>query len=54
MRMRHAPFAIGQAERDVWVRHMRAALESMDISPEDAAPLAEYFEDTATFLINRS
>ncbi|MCH7482387.1 MAG: globin [Chloroflexi bacterium] len=53
LRMRHAPFAIGQVERDAWVRHMRAALGSADVSPEDAAALADYFEDTATFLINR-
>ena len=24
LRMRHAPFAIGTAERDAWLRHMRA------------------------------
>ncbi|MCH8847915.1 MAG: globin [Chloroflexi bacterium] len=53
LRMRHAPFAIGQEERDIWVRHMRAALESVDVSAEDAAQLSEYFEDTATFLMNR-
>jgi len=28
LRMRHAPFAIGQAERDAWVRHMLAAVEA--------------------------
>ena len=53
LRMRHAPFAIGQEERDTWVQHMSAALQSMDVSPEDAALLSEYFEDTATSLINR-
>ena len=53
LRMRHAPFAIGQEERDIWVRHMRAALETVDVSSEDAVLLSEYFEDTATFLINR-
>ena len=54
LRMRHVRFAIGREVRDAWVRHMRAALESADVSPDDAALLAEYFEDTATFLINRS
>ena len=54
LRMRHARFAIGREVRDAWMRHMRAALESADVSPDDAALLAEYFEDTATFLINRS
>src|SRR5919198_965347 len=27
LRMRHAPFAIGQAERDAWLGHMRAAVD---------------------------
>ena len=54
LRMRHVRFAIGRGVRDAWVGHMRAALESADVSPDDAALLAEYFEDTATFLINRS
>src|SRR5579864_1923029 len=26
LRMRHAPFVIGQPERDAWLRHMSAAL----------------------------
>ncbi len=53
LRMRHAPFAIGREERDIWVRLMLAALGSVAVSPEDAALLSEYFEDTATFLMNR-
>ena len=53
LRMRHARFAIRQDERDAWMGHMNAALGSMDVPPADAAALAEYFEDTATFLINR-
>ncbi|MCW2493187.1 MAG: hemoglobin [Pseudonocardiales bacterium] len=36
LRMRHAPFVIGEAERDSWLRHMRAALDSLDL-PEDIA-----------------
>jgi hemoglobin len=29
LRMRHAPFAIGSAQRDAWLRNMRAALDSI-------------------------
>ena len=29
LRMRHAPFAIGPAERDRWLVHMRAAISTM-------------------------
>ena len=52
LRMRHAPFPIGQAERDTWVRHMTAAVHAIDAQPEDAAQLMDYFEQTATFLMN--
>lgn len=31
LRMRHAPFVIGVAERDAWLRHMRSALDSLDL-----------------------
>ena len=30
LRMRHQPFAIGRAERDAWLEHMTAAVESLD------------------------
>lgn len=36
LRMRHAPFVIGPAERDAWLRHMRDALDSLQL-PEDVA-----------------
>lgn len=51
--MRHAQFSIGQAERDAWVSHMTAAVQTMEVSPEDAATLIVYFERTATFLKNQ-
>jgi hemoglobin len=53
LRRRHAPFAIGQVERDAWVRHMTEAVAAADCSPRDAALLLAYFDDTATFLMNR-
>ena len=52
LRLRHAPFTIGQAERDAWVRHMRAALEEAGFAEPARAALADYFERAATFLIN--
>ncbi len=36
LRMRHAPFVIGEAERDAWLRHMRTALTSLEL-PEDVS-----------------
>lgn len=53
LRMRHAPFSIGQVERDAWMAHMTEAVGAMDISPQDADLLMTYFADTATFMINR-
>jgi hemoglobin len=53
LRMRHVPFKIGRAERDAWVRHMRAAVESSDAGSDDAAALIDYFETAATSLINQ-
>src|SRR5260370_23262106 len=35
LRMRHLPFPIDAAARDPWLRHMRAAVEELDL-PEPA------------------
>ena len=53
LRMRHLPFAIGQAERDAWMRHMRAAVEADALPPEVETVLLDYFDRAATFMINR-
>jgi hemoglobin len=51
--MRHVPFAIGQAERDAWLGHMRAAVASSAAAPADAQALLDYFESASTSLINQ-
>ena len=53
LRMRHIPFAIGQAERNAWLAHMRAAVDSSAAAPADAQALLDYFESASTSLINR-
>lgn len=53
LRMRHAPFAIGQAERDAWLKHMTAAIEAEQFPDEIREPLLKYFDRTATFMMNR-
>ena len=53
LRMRHARFAIGPAERDAWLRHMTAAVQDLDLPPELAAPLLEYVTMAARALVNR-
>jgi hemoglobin len=52
LRMRHAPFSIGLAERDAWLAHMAAAVRAGGLAPEDEAEMLEYFRMTATQLIN--
>jgi len=53
LRMRHAPFAIGTAERDAWLSHMRAAVDSLDLSTEHDAALWGYLEMAAMSMQNR-
>lgn len=51
---RHVPFRIGLAERDTWIRHMRAAIDDVDIREPSRQVMLKYFEDAATFLINQA
>jgi hemoglobin len=51
--MRHQPFEIGQAERDAWLRHMTAAVESLDVVPAVRKALLDYFETASTAMINQ-
>jgi hemoglobin len=52
LRMRHAPFVIGAAERDAWLRAMLAAVDASDAPPEAIAAFHEYFEMASTAMIN--
>jgi hemoglobin len=54
LRMRHAPFAVGQAARDRWVALMNRALDEARLPAEAEEPLRRFFESTATFMMNRS
>lgn len=53
LRLRHQPFAIGQAERDAWLRHMTAAVESLNLAPAVRKELLDYFETASTAMINQ-
>jgi hemoglobin len=54
LRMRHAGFVIDQPARDRWLQLMRAALSEVELPAEASEVLRNFFESTATFLINRS
>jgi hemoglobin len=52
LRMRHHPFAIGQEERDAWLGHMTAAVDSQKLAPAVRKALLDYFETASTAMIN--
>ncbi len=52
LRMRHARFAIGEAERDAWLHHMRVALDELDLDEALAAQLWDYLVMAAHSLVN--
>ena len=53
LRMRHFPFAIGPAERDRWLVHMRAAVAELDPPAQVRDQLERYFEMAAEAMRNR-
>ena len=52
LRMRHAPFVVNVATRDAWLRHMRAALDTLDLPSEYDATMWQYFTRAADSMRN--
>jgi hemoglobin len=52
LRMRHAPFRVGPRERDAWLHHMRRAVDSLNLPPEQDRMLWEYLYRAAMFMVN--
>jgi hemoglobin len=56
LRMRHAPYVIGEAQRDAWLAHMTLAVdETVDnygFPPALAQIFHDYFGNAATHLLN--
>ena len=52
LRMRHVRFKIGEAERDAWLRHMRDALDELDLDEALDAQLWDYLVMAAHSLVN--
>lgn len=52
LRIRHAPFRVGPAERDAWLRHMRHAVDVLELTPELDTVLWDYLERAAYFMVN--
>lgn len=52
LRMRHVPFKIGEAERDAWLRHMRAAVDELGLPGPAETMLWNYLTMAAQSLVN--
>jgi hemoglobin len=52
LRMRHVRFHIGETERDLWLRRMRTALDSVELDPALDAQLWDYLVMAAHSLVN--
>lgn len=52
LRMRHAPYKVTPHARDVWLAHMRTAVDALNLAPLYEAQLWDYLERAAHSLIN--
>lgn len=52
LRMRHVPYVINSDARDRWLKHMRAGVDALKLSPVHEATLWDYLERAAYSLVN--
>ena len=52
LRMRHVPFKVTIAQRDRWLTHIMAAVDSLDLGPENDLILREYLDQAAQSMVN--
>ena len=52
LRMRHMPYAVTPDQRDRWLTHMLAAVDSLDLDPAHDHALRDYLERAAFSLVN--
>ncbi len=52
LRMRHQPYAVTPAQRDRWLHHMLAALDSLHLGAEHDAALRDYLQRAAYQMVN--
>ncbi len=53
LRMRHMPFAIGEAESKRWVKLMREAMDEVNVPEGSRLFLDQFFAQTADFMRNQ-
>lgn len=52
LRLRHQPFPVTLDMRDRWLRHMMAAMDSVEVPEAHAEAMREYFLRAAHMLVN--
>ena len=52
LRIRHAPYAVTPTQAERWLRHMNAALESLDLPAAELAEFRDYVTRAASFMVN--
>ncbi|MEO3754955.1 globin [Streptomyces sp. B6B3] len=52
LRMRHAPFTVNRAAHDAWLGHMRDAVDSLGLPPEQQRQLWDYLVYAAASMVN--
>ena len=52
LRMRHHPYKVTPTQRDRWLHHMMAAVDTLDLAPADDLILRDYLERAAHSLVN--
>jgi hemoglobin len=52
LRMRHHPFKITPTQRDRWLGHMMAAVETLELAPVNDLILRDYLERAAQSMVN--
>jgi len=50
--MRHAPFKVTTTQRDRWLKHIMAAVDSLDLAPANDLILRDYLDRAAHSMVN--
>jgi hemoglobin len=51
--MRHAQFKIGETERDVWLQHMKSAVDELEMRDDLRDELWSYLVMAANSMVNQ-
>ncbi len=52
LRMRHHPFKVTPTQRDRWLTHIMAAVDTLDLAPANDLILRDYLERGAQSMVN--